>query len=127
MSVDALLRLAEKPRRIEQVKRGDDLVVHVRGLTAGEFDRIAETVLKDDSYSSRVHVVAHALCDENGTPAFGDPEKMLEKVEQIPEAMFLALLNATERASDIKPGEAAELLGNFEPRTADSPAASPAT
>jgi hypothetical protein len=126
MSVDALLRLADKPRRVEKVTRGD-LTFCVRGLHAGDFDRITEAVLKDDSYSSRVHVVATALCGEDGTPAFGEPEKVLEKIERLPEVLFRELLQAAEMASDLKPGEAGELLGNFGARTVDSPAASQAT
>lgn len=125
MTLDDLLKLAQKPRRVLPFNVGT-LSGFVRGLNAGEVEEARSIATKLDLDNNRRVLIAMALCEADGTPLCGEPEKYVEKFAGLPEGIVGGIMSKIEDASALLPGEGEELVGNSEGRTADSSTASPA-
>lgn len=124
MTLDDLLKLAQKPRRVLPFEVGG-LKGHVRGLNAGEVEESRAIAEKLDLQNNRRALIGMSLCEADGTPLCGEPEKYVEKFAGLPEAVVAGITEKIEEASRLQPGEGEELVGNSEGRTADSDTASP--
>ena len=124
MTIEDLLKLAQKPRRVIPFKVGT-LSGFVRGLNAGEVEEGRALAEKLELQNARRVMIAMALCEEDGTPLCGEPEKYVERFKGLPEGVVNGIMAKAEEASRLLPGEAEELVGNSEGRTADSDTASP--
>ena len=124
MTLDDLLKLAQKPRRVLPCKVGH-LDGFVRGLKAGEVEEARAIAAKLDLENARRPMIAMALCEEDGTPLCGDPEKYVEKFGDLPEGVVSGIMAKAEEASRLEPGESEELMGNSDARTDGSATASP--
>lgn len=111
MNLDDLLKLANRPPRIEPVQI-DTETVYVRGLSAGDMDEVAQFTGDDTGPAQRLLIVAKALCDEKGNPLCGDIQEHARRLSGLPEWTVKRLYLAADMASDVKPGELEGLLGN---------------
>ena len=124
MTLDDLLKLAQKPRRILPFTVGK-LSGYVRGLNAGEVEESAIIADKLDLSNNRRVLIAMALCEEDGTPLCGDAEKHAAKFAGLPESVVRSILAKVEEASSLEVSEFEELVGNSDARTDGSATASP--
>jgi hypothetical protein len=122
MTLEDLLKLAQKPRRVLPI---GTLPGCVRGWNAGEIEEARSIATKLEMDNSRRVMIAMALCEENGTPLCGEPEKYVEKFAGLPEGVVSDIMAKLEEASRLLPGEAEELMGNSKGRTDGSSAVSP--
>lgn len=122
--LDDLLRLAHKPRRVLPFTVGT-VSGFVRGLNAGEVEEARAIAAKLQLDNGRRPLIAMALCEEDGTPLCGEPERYVEKFAALPESVVDHLMAKTEEACKLLPSEGEELLGNSKERTDGSATASP--
>lgn len=124
MTLDDLLKLAQTPRRVLPFKVGT-LSGFVRGLNAGEVEEAGRLADKFELRTNRLPLLALGLCEADGTPLCGDPEKHVEQFSGLPNMVVAAVVEKIEEASKLLPGESEELVGNSEGRTDGSGSASP--
>lgn len=124
MTLEDLLKLAQKPRRVLPFTVGT-LSGYVRGLNAGEVEESRAIAEKLELQNNRRALIGMALCEADGTPLCGEPEKYVEKFAGLPEAVVAVIIAKVEEASRLEPGEGEELMGNSDARTDGSVTASP--
>ena len=125
MTLDDLLKLAQKPRRVIPFNVGT-LSGFVRGLNAGEVEESARIADELELTNNRRVLIAMAVCEEDGTPLCGEPENYVERFAGLPEGVVRAIVAKIEDASSLKASEMEELVGNSGGRTASSATVSPA-
>jgi hypothetical protein len=117
MTGDELLRLADAPRRVVPYEVGDGRTGYMRGLTAEDCDEAADLMAELGLATTRPILLTMGACDEGGTPLYGDVRQYVGKVARLPEKLARRMLDALDRASDLKPGETQELVGNSDGRS----------
>lgn len=118
MTLDDLLKIAARKPRIVPVAIGDD-TAYVRGLKAGEVERLSSLAAEDEGQNIRALLVAQALCDADGNGLCGDVEASAERLVDLPEWTLKRLYDAVDRASDVEAGGCEALAKNSPAKTAD--------
>ena len=121
MTLDDLLKEAQKPRRVVPFKAGG-LSGFVRSLNAGDCEQAAAIASKLELPNDRRVLLAMAVCEEDGTPLCPDPEKHLETLKGLREFTVREIMAKVNEASSV---DTQALVGNSEGRTDGSATASP--
>ena len=121
MTLEDLLKLAQKPRRVLPFKV-DGLDGFVRSLNAGDCEQAAAIAAKLELPNDRRVLLAMAVCEADGTPLCPDPEKHLETLKGLNEMVCREIMAKVNEASSV---DTQALVGNSEERTDGSATASP--